>query len=267
VGKHILIFDSGLGGTTILHEIAQLLPHCQFSYALDNEAFPYSNKSDEYLQLRTQAIFSQLIPIAQPDLIVIACNTLSTLALDQLRQRFSLPFVGVVPAIKPAAALSKTKVIALLATQATVQRHYIEQLRITHAEQCQIIRLGSSRLVELAEESMQQHDIDQALIQEELRPLLEHPLHEQIDVFILGCTHFPAIKEALKTAWPHAVQWIDSGAAIARRVESICQTLENRSAQLTNTLYLTSKKDADKKLKTVEKFGINQCHVIKMQHA
>lgn len=264
MSKHILIFDSGLGGTTILENIHQALPNCHYSYALDNEGFPYSNKSDAYLQQRITAIFTTLIPLVQPDLIVIACNTISTLALTHLRQQFQLPFVGVVPAIKPAAAISTTKVVALLATEATINRDYIEQLSSAHAENCTIIRFGSQRLVEIAEDAIEGKPINTNDIHNEVKRLQQEPRFNDIDTVILGCTHFPALKEALQSAWPKKIHWVDSGEAVARRVEHICHTLPEGKKPQTSTLYLTSLLNADLKLKTVEKFGIRKCHVIKI---
>ncbi len=262
--KHILVFDSGLGGTTVLHDIQKKLPDFRYSYALDNGAFPYSNKSDEFLVERMLKLFNYLIPHCQPDLVVIACNTASTLILDQLRERFSIPFVGVVPAIKPAAALSKTKVLGLLATQATITRDYIDQLSAAHAEHCEIVRLGSQKLVEIAESKIQGKTINPQEIRIALQPMLSHPLHPQIDVFILGCTHFPAIKDELATAWPYPALWIDSGEAIARRVEELCQQLIQHEAPHQSTLYLSVRDETEEKQKTLERFGINHCHIIKI---
>jgi glutamate racemase len=268
LNKHILVFDSGLGGTTILQELQKKLPDCNYSYALDNGAFPYSNKSDEFLMARMLKLFDYLIPRCQPDLVVIACNTASTLILEHLRNRFSIPFVGVVPAIKPAAALSKTRVLGLLATQATINRDYIDQLSTAHAEHCEIVRLGSQKLVEIAENKIQGKAINPIDIKMELEQLRANPLHQKIDVFILGCTHFPAISEELAAAWPHPAQWIDSGEAIARRVADLCQQLPEQLYQqkipTQNTLYLTAIDKKTGKLKTLKRFGINHCHIIEI---
>lgn len=268
MSKHILVFDSGLGGTTVLHDIQKKLPDFHYSYVLDNGAFPYSNKTDVFLVERTLKLFDVLIPLCRPDLVVIACNTASTLILDQLRERFKIPFVGVVPAIKPAAALSKTKVLGLLATQATITREYIDQLSAAHAEHCDIVRLGSQKLVELAESKIQGNTINPEAIKSELQPLLGNPLHTRIDVFILGCTHFPAIKDELAAAWPYPALWIDSGEAIARRVEELCKQLPERTVtdnnSPKNTLYLSTIDETHMKLKTLERFGINHCHIIKI---
>jgi glutamate racemase len=264
VNKHILVFDSGLGGTTVLQEIQQRLPALHYSYVLDNGGFPYSNKSDAYLLERTMSLFNEVIPHCQPDLIVIACNTASTLILQHLRTHFSLPFVGVVPAIKPAAALSKSKVIGLLATEATVKRDYINQLSTTHAEKCEIIRFGSQKLVEIAENKIQGIPITIEDIKTALKPLYNTAKHDSIDVFVLGCTHFPALKDELVRAWPHPVQFIDSGEAIARRVDELCQSIPEHITSSKNTLYLTQEDLKQQKQKTLERFGISHCHIVQI---
>lgn len=262
--KHILVFDSGLGGTTVLQALQQKLPDCTFSYALDNGAFPYSNKSDAFLLERTDKLLAELIPLARPDLVVIACNTASTLILDRLRQRHPIPFVGVVPAIKPAAALSQTHVLALLATEATIRRDYIDQLSEAHASHCDMLRLGSQRLVELAEEKMQGHPINPDVIRQELAPLAQHPQHREIDVFILGCTHFPALREELMQAWPWPARWIDSGDAIARRAEELCKGIPAGNTPPAGALYLTAADISGIKQKTLARFGIQLCHLLEI---
>ena len=270
--KHILVFDSGLGGTTVLKAIQEQLPDNIYSYMLDNDAFPYSNKSDAFLLERIQRLFNKLIPLAQPDLVVIACNTASTLTLQMLREHFNLPFVGVVPAIKPAAALSKTQTLALLATEATIHRDYIDQLWAAHACHCELLRLGSQRLVELAEEKIQGNNIDINCVKQELLPLMQHPLHQQIDVFILGCTHFPALKSELALAWPWPAQWIDSGDAIARRVKELCedtpsspgQNPEAEAATSRGKLFLTAPDTHGQKLQALQRFGIHLCQLLEI---
>lgn len=264
IHRHILVFDSGLGGTTILQALQATLPGCTFSYALDNGAFPYSNKSDEFLLQRTRRLFDHCIPLARPDLVVIACNTASTLILDELRQRFDLPFVGVVPAIKPAAALSKTGVLCLLATEATIRRDYIDQLSLAHASHCELLRLGSQRLVELAEDKMQGKTVSPDAVKAELEPLTQYPQHTGIDVFILGCTHFPALRDELAQAWPRPAVWIDSGEAIARRAHELCRQIDGPDTTAKATLYLTADDGDDRKRQTLERFGINHCHLLEI---
>lgn len=218
---HILIFDSGLGGVTVLQEVHARLPHCRYSYALDNEWFPYGEKRDEVLLQRILNYFAVLLEQSRPDLVVIACNTASTLALDSLRQRFSVPFVGVVPAIKPAVQLSRNRTVGLLATPATVQRSYVERLQADYGQDCRLLKISCPTLVTLAEAKMRGEPVCQRRLQEAVAAIQAHPGADQVDVFVLGCTHFPALRDELAAYWPQTVQWLDSGAAIARRVESL----------------------------------------------
>lgn len=218
---HILIFDSGLGGVTVLQEVHARLPHCRYSYALDNEWFPYGEKRDEVLLQRILNYFAVLLEQSRPDLVVIACNTASTLALDSLRQRFSVPFVGVVPAIKPAVQLSRNRTVGLLATPATVQRSYVERLQADYGQDCRLLKVSCPALVTLAEAKMRGEPVCQRRLQEAVAAIQAQPGADQVDVFVLGCTHFPALRDELAAYWPESVQWLDSGAAIARRVESL----------------------------------------------
>ncbi|CAA0119176.1 Glutamate racemase [BD1-7 clade bacterium] len=219
--KHILIFDSGLGGTTVLEEIARRIPSSTYSYVMDNGAFPYGDKPNSYLESRAIRLFSRLIPISQPDLVVIACNTASTLFLDTLRQQFDIPFVGVVPAIKPAAQITQSGVIGLLATKATISRTYIENLHRQHAPDCTLAKLDGQALVTLAEQKMIYGESLQSSIDDVVKEIASKSNLLSIDTIVLGCTHFPAIREELINGWPRTCQWLDSGAAIARRVETL----------------------------------------------
>lgn len=237
--RHILVFDSGLGGTTVLGEIQKQLPECTFSYAMDNGAFPYGNKPNHFLLERLSSLCTPLIDQAAPDIIVLACNTASTLALDRLRSLYPIPFVGVVPAIKPAATQSTTKVICLLATEATVGREYIRQLNDAFASHCEVIPMGSQALVEIAEQKILGDPVQPTMLAHAMEPLLNHALANRIDTFVLGCTHFPAIREELAYIWPHPVNWIDSGEAIARRVSHLCKTLPATGKMASPALYLT----------------------------
>ncbi|MGH6935220.1 MAG: aspartate/glutamate racemase family protein, partial [Methylocella sp.] len=130
----ILVFDSGLGGLTVCGEVASLLPDAQIIYAADNAAFPYGELSEDALVARVLVVTDRLISLCGPDAVVIACNTASTLTLPHLRARFSeIPFIGTVPAIKPAASQSRSGLISVLATPGTVARDYTQDLVRTYA--------------------------------------------------------------------------------------------------------------------------------------
>jgi glutamate racemase len=214
----ILVLDSGVGGLSILEALKQGLSGCEFVYASDNAAFPYGLKSQAYLVERVEAVLKRLIKEVEPDIIVVACNTASTVVLPSIRDHFKAPVVGVVPAIKPAVALSRTGVIGLLGTPGTVNREYTQALIKEFANDCEIVKVGSSRLVEIAEQALRGSSPDKRELEEILAPLFAA---DKLDTIVLACTHFPLIVQALKDASPRTVNWIDSGEAIARRVESL----------------------------------------------
>ncbi len=216
--SRILIFDSGVGGLSILRAIRQRLPEQDYIYASDNGAFPYGLKSQNFLVQRVDTVLRALIRTEQPDIIVIACNTASTVALPVIRGHFGAPVVGVVPAIKPAAAISRTGVIGLLGTPATVERAYTQQLIDDFASHCTVLKLGSSRLVDIAEQALRGQAVSPEELKEILAPLLQV---EQLDTIVLACTHFPLLGEDLAAVAPRPLCWVDSGDAIARRVASL----------------------------------------------
>ncbi|MBE5201958.1 glutamate racemase [Pectobacterium quasiaquaticum] len=221
----VLVFDSGVGGLSVYDEIRQLLPDLHYIYAFDNEAFPYGEKSQQFIIERVVEIVNAVQLRHQLALVVIACNTASTISLPALRERFTFPVVGVVPAVKPAAKLTRNGVVGLLATRATVQRSYTHELIARFATDCQILSLGSSELVELAEAKLQGEMISISELQKILRPWLRLP--EPPDTVVLGCTHFPLLAEELKAALPDGTRLVDSGAAIARRTAWLIANLDN----------------------------------------
>jgi glutamate racemase len=217
VAAPILVFDSGVGGLTILEAIADALPSAPLVYACDNAAFPYGPKPEDELVDRVHAVLDALVRDFAPRLLVVACNTASTVALPRLRNHYTLPIVGVVPAIKPAAKLSKNRVIGLLATPGTVRRPYTDQLIAEFAPDCTVVRVGSSDLVLAAEDKLRGKPIDPASLRALLAPILE----AGADTVVLGCTHFPLLRAELDVAAGRPLTWVDSGEAIARRVREL----------------------------------------------
>lgn len=215
----VLVFDSGVGGLSVAQEIQQRLPQISLVYASDNAFFPYGTKGEAELIARVDQVIDALLARYPADILVIACNTASTLTLPHLRSKLSLPIVGVVPAIKPAALMSKSGVIGLLATPATVARPYTHELIREYATNCQVISLGSSALVQIAEQKLRGEAIDSAAIGAITQELMNTENAEKMDVLVLACTHFPLLKEELIQQLPAQLSLIDSGAAIARRVE------------------------------------------------
>ncbi|MCW8193321.1 glutamate racemase [Proteobacteria bacterium 005FR1] len=223
ISPHILVFDSGVGALSIIGEIRRAIPTSIITYASDNGFFPYGTKTEEELIARVDLVLRALVAESHPDIIVVACNTASTVALPSVRANFSIPIVGVVPAIKPAAQLSSSKVIALLGTPGTVRRPYTHQLIRDFAADCEVVMVGSRELVELAERKLRGKTVDPLAVREALTPLLQSPAYERVDTVVLACTHFPLIRPELAQALERPLHWVDSGEAIARRVIHLLQ--------------------------------------------
>ena len=234
----ILFFDSGIGGLSVYDEVYRLMPDCHFLYCLDNDAFPYSEKTEEIIIQRTLKICQQINQQYQLDLIVVACNTASTIVLPTLRQYFSCPIVGTVPAIKPAAEMSQTKQIGLLATKGTVKRQYVEELIDKYAKGCKVERKGSTALVEMAEQKLRGKNINL----EQLATIVKDWQQlSKLDTVILGCTHFPFLKEELQKCLPQVNYFLDSGKAIAKRVKTLLDNIqkETQNNNMENKVFST----------------------------
>lgn len=211
----ILVFDSGVGGLSVYREVKKLLPNAHYIYAFDNEAFPYGEKSEEFIIDRVYQIVNAISKKHTLTIAIIACNTASTVSLPNLRAHFSFPVVGVVPAIKPATKLTRNGVVGLLATKGTVNREYTKELIERFATDCKVVSLGSADLVQLAERKLHGEKIPLAEVAQAVKPWIRMP--EPPDTVILGCTHFPLLIEELEEVLPNGTRFIDSGSAIARR--------------------------------------------------
>jgi len=240
----ILVFDSGLGGLTVFREIAAMRPDAQYVYAADDAAFPYGGWAEGELCGRVTAVMDTLIGRFEPNLIVIACNTASTLVLAELRRRFSLPFVGTVPAIKPACAASRTKLVSVLGTEATVAREYTKALIRDFAQGCDVTLTGSSRLAVLAEALLHGETVDGDAIAAEIAPCFIEKNSARTDIVVLACTHYPLLLERLKGAAPWPVTFIDPAAAIARRVLELLGPASNTTPAASARIHFTSGKQA-----------------------
>ena len=213
----LLFFDSGVGGLSVLNPTRALLPNAPFIYVADNAGYPYGRRSEAEIASRVPALLGRLVERFRPRLAVIACNTASTIALDHVRSALDLPVVGTVPAIKPAAEISSSRVIGVLGTEATVRQPYVDNLAREFASDCTIIRHGSPELVDLAEAKLAGEEISVEAVRAAAAPMFGAAGGERIDVGVLACTHFPLLRAELQEAYP-AVQWIDGGPGIARRI-------------------------------------------------
>ena len=217
-----LVFDSGLGGLSVLAEIRRLRPDVEIVYAADDAAFPYGRLGEAELVARVETVMARLIGETAPDIVVVACSTASTLALPPLRAAYpQLPFVGTVPAIKPAAAASRSGLISVLATRGTVARDYTHALVRDHAAGCEVTLVGSPALAIIAERVMRGEAVDDAEIEREIAPCFVERDGRRTDQIVLACTHFPLILGEIKRLSPWAVGFVDPAEAIARRLDAL----------------------------------------------
>jgi glutamate racemase len=215
--RPLLVFDSGVGGLSVLEAIRRRLPRAPIVYVADSGGFPYGTKSEDEIAARVPALLGRLAERYRPRLVVIACNTASTIALGPVRAALDLPIVGTVPAIKTAAALSKTRAIGVLGTEATVRQPYVDNLAREFASDCIVVRHGSARLVTLAEAALRGDEGELAEYRAVMAGLLDQPGGDGIDTVVLACTHFPLVSGALAAASPRAIAFVDGAEGIARR--------------------------------------------------
>ena len=253
----ILVFDSGLGGLTVFREIAAVRPDARYVYVADNDAFPYGAQLEDVLIPRVRQVIGDAIAQHAPDLIVIACNTASTLALAELRAHFSIPFVGTVPAIKPACALSKSKRVTVLGTLATVSREYTRALIREFAAGCEVTLIGSPLLAGFAEAELAGAPVVDSAILAEIAPCFVDAGGRRTDIVVLACTHYPLLLARFRALAPWPVDWLDPAPAIARRVADL---LRERPAAATpppppRILFTSGKTPAPALAKTLARFG------------
>ncbi|KEK29025.1 glutamate racemase [Shewanella xiamenensis] len=220
LSQPILVFDSGIGGLSVLAEIRKLLPHHDYCYLFDNARLPYGELEEQELVSGCVALIDQVVERTHAAIVVVACNTASTVVLPALRATLTVPVVGVVPAIKPAAQLSKSKRIGLLATPGTVKRHYTHELISQFADDCHVELFGCSELVLMAEQKIATGQLDMVRLTQILSPIVE----AELDVLVLGCTHFPMMRDELQQVLGQGVTLLDSGEAIAKRVKTLLAT-------------------------------------------
>ena len=218
MARPLLIFDSGVGGLSVVGAVRALLPAAPIVYAADSAAYPYGTKDPAVIEARVPALLGRLAERFDPQLIVIACNTASTIALDAVRSALDLPIVGTVPAIKPAASLSRTRAIAVLGTNATVVQPYVDRLTAEFAADCLVLRHGSAELVDLAEAKLRGEAGKPAAFARIITDMLDQPGGDRVDTVVLACTHFPLVQEELEAASPRPLAFVDGKEGIARRV-------------------------------------------------
>lgn len=221
-GGPVLVFDSGVGGLTVLREARVLMPDRRLVYVADDAGFPYGGWEEGALRSRVVDLFGTLLGRFQPEIAVVACNTASTLVLGDLRAAFpQVPFVGTVPAIKPAAERTRSGVVAVLATPGTVKRQYTRDLIGEWAQKCHVRLVGSVRLATLAETYMREGFVDEEAVRAEIAPCFVEVEGRRTDIVVLACTHYPFLVNRMRKTAPWPVDWLDPAEAIARRALSL----------------------------------------------
>ena len=220
-----MALDSGVGGLGIVRALRDAIPGVAVTYLADNAFRPYGDKPDDVLTKRLVGLVGGLVRALAPELVVIACNTASTIALEKLRPAIALPFVGTVPPVKWAASLSQTRTIGLLATEATVGRAYVADLQQRFAPDCRLVACAAPALVGLAERSFVGDAVADAEVAAAIAPLLDGEGGDAIDAVCLGCTHFGLLLPALRRAAPENIAWLDPAGAVARRAAELLGAL------------------------------------------
>ncbi len=259
--RPVLLFDSGVGGLTVLREARVLMPDRRFVYVADDAGFPYGDWEEDALRARIVELFARLIAEHDPEIAVIACNTASTLVLADLRAAFpDTPFVGTVPAIKPAAERTRSGLVSVLATPGTVKRQYTRNLIHEWAAKCHVRLVGSVRLAALAETYMREGFVDEEAVRAEIAPCFMEEAGRRTDIVVLACTHYPFLVNRMRKTAPWPVDWIDPAEAIARRALSLLardgRPRRDALPEQPDVAVFTSQSPAPSVVKLVRGFGL-----------
>ena len=219
--KKIVILDSGVGGLTITRAIIEQLPSVDIHYMADDEAFPYGNWQEEDLIQRISQILMTACSKIAPDAIVVACNTASSRVLPSLRAKFQIPVVGTVPAIKPAALITQSQMVSVVATAGTANSPYLRNLINQFASDINVSIIETHNLARLAEEHFSGLPIDLNLLAEEIHPAFVETHDKRTDTIVLGCTHYPLLLDKLQALAPWPVTWLDPANAVAKQLSRV----------------------------------------------
>ena len=219
----ILLFDSGVGGLSVLAEVRKILPDAPVIYAADNGGLPYGPKSEAEVAARVCGLLGRMSERYRPRLICIACNTASTIALAMVRDVLAVPIVGTVPAIKPAAEMTRTGTIGLLGTAATIRQSYVDRLEAEFAADKRLLRFAAPELVDAAEAKLRGQAVNPEVFARAAAGLRGQPGGAEIDTVVLACTHFPLLGDELAAAFGPQVRFVDGAAGIARRIATLTQ--------------------------------------------
>lgn len=245
-GAPLLLFDSGVGGLSVLRKVRAVLPDAPVIYVADNAGLPYGAKTEAQIAARVSGLLGRLTERLAPRLVCIACNTASTIALASVREVLEVPIVGTVPAIKPAAALTRTGVIGLLGTEATIRQAYVDRLEAEFAADKHLLRHGAPELVAAAEAKLRGERVDPAVYARAAAALRAMPGGDRIDTVVLACTHFPLVEDELREAFGPEVRFVDGSDGIARRIAHLTQGQAWRRTEPDLALFTRGGEDVDR---------------------
>ena len=258
----ILLFDSGVGGLSVLAELRKVLPQAPIIYAADNAGLPYGGKSEAEIAARVCGLLGRIAERFRPRLICIACNTASTIALGMVRDVLHIPIVGTVPAIKPAAALTKTGVIGLLGTEATIRQGYVDRLEAEFAADKLLLRSAAPELVIAAEAKLRGQAVNARVYTKAAEGLRSQPGGESIDTVVLACTHFPLVAEELAEAFGPGVSFVDGAAGIARRIAHLTEGQAIQRAAADMALFTRSDADIEALLPALASYRLDRVEIL-----
>jgi glutamate racemase len=254
----ILLFDSGVGGLSVLAELRKALPEAPVIYAADNAGLPYGSKTEAQIAARVAGLLGRMTERFRPRLVCIACNTASTIALGMVREVLEVPIVGTVPAIKPAAAMTKTGTIGLLGTEATIRQGYVDRLEAEFASGKRLLRAAAPELVEAAESRLRGEPVDSRVIARAAERLRAQPGGEAIDTLVLACTHFPLLEADLAGVFGPEVAFVHGAPGIARRIASLTEGQPFARTEPDIALFTHDGADVDALAPALDRLGLGR---------
>ncbi|MBW8753037.1 MAG: glutamate racemase [Sphingomonadales bacterium] len=258
----ILLFDSGVGGLSVLAELRELLPEAPVIYAADNAGRPYGAKTEAQIAARVAGLLGRMTERFRPRLVCIACNTASTIALGMVREVLEVPIVGTVPAIKPAAALTRTGTIGLLGTEATIRQGYVDRLEAEFAQGKHLLRHGAPELVEAAEARLCGEAIDPAVFARAAAGLRGQAGGAAIDTVVLACTHFPLVEAELAQAFGPDVRFVHGAEGIARRIAHLTEGQPFARSAADLALFTCAGEDVTQLVPTLSHYGLQRIEIL-----
>ena len=258
----LLLFDSGVGGLSVLAEVRKLLPDAPVIYAADNGGLPYGPKTEAEVAARVCGLLGRMSERYRPRLICIACNTASTIALGMVRDVLAVPIVGTVPAIKPAAERSRSGTIGLLGTEATIRQGYVDRLEAEFAADKRLLRHAAPELVSAAEAKLRGQTVDPAIIARAVAGLRNQSGGAEIDTVVLACTHFPLLADELAKGFGPGVSFVDGAAGIARRIAHLTQAQQFARSREDFALFTRADADLAQLDPALARYGLHTSEVL-----